>query len=86
MQNVTINKLRAAGITCDMVSKKRNGNYILRKGFFYTSGMTAEKIAEKLKEKFPTIVIINTYEQWKPFKGGQTVAHGSHWGVEFKFQ
>jgi hypothetical protein len=73
------------GIQCDMLSKNRNGNYVLRKGFFYTHGNSSDKIAEKIVSKFPKIKIVDTWDKWVAFKGGHTLKQGSHFGVEFYF-
>jgi hypothetical protein len=68
----------------DMLSKNREGNYIARRGFFYTNGMSADLLAKKIKEEIPEIAIVKTWEKWTPFKGGSSVKQGSHFGVEFK--
>ena len=64
--------------------RRSKGNYIVRTGFFYTHGNSADKIAERITNSYSNIEIIRTWDQWKPFKGGDSVAHGSHFGVEFK--
>ena len=81
-----ITKEDLKGIPFDTFGKNKKGNYIIRKGFYYTHGQTAEKIAEKVLEKFPEVEIINTFCYWKPFRGGSTVAQGSHFFVEFKLK
>ena len=73
------------GIPHSTLSKNKAGNYVIRKGYFYKMGMSAEIIAEKLKEKFPDVEIVNTWDILKPFRGGATTANSSHFGVEFRF-
>jgi hypothetical protein len=69
-----------------MLSKNRNGNYVLRTAFFYTHGNSADNIAEKIVSKFPNTRIVDTWDQWVGFKGSHTVKQGSHFGVEFNFK
>lgn len=71
------------GIPCDTLTKNKKGNYVLRKSFYYRTN-SASKIAELLKAKFPKVEIVDTWDKFVPFKGGDTVAKGSHYGVEFK--
>jgi len=73
------------GIPCDTLNKNKSGNYIIRKGFFYRMGMSEDKIVDKLKEKFPEVIIISKGEKYKSFVGGQSIAQGSHFYVEFNF-
>jgi len=78
--------LSSKGIYCDTLSKSK-GNFILRKGFFYTHGNDSYKIAQRIKEAFGNeIEIIETDDIWKPFRGGVTVAQGSHFKVVFNFK
>ena len=59
------------------------GVYKIYQGFFYTHGYTAEKLAEKVKSVFPEAKIIGSGEQWKDFKGGESIEKQSHWWVKF---
>lgn len=69
----------------DEVSKKKNGNFVARKGFFYTHGATAKQHEDFVKKAFPDCEIIDSQEVWKAFRGGASLAHQSHWFVEFTF-
>ena len=75
-------------VACSMISKKRNGNILFRQGFFYTNGGTANmfesKITNRLNDLGAEYVVIESYETWKPFKGGASITNQSHWGVEVK--
>jgi len=65
---------------------KSKGNFIIRKGFFYEMGYSAKQMAEDLNAKFPGhIEIVKTWRKFVPFRGGDSVAKSSHFGVEFKF-
>lgn len=78
----TLEKLRGAG--ADTLSRNKAGNYVARKSFFYTHGQTAEGFADKIKAVYPNAEIVDKGSQWKAFKGGASVAQGSHFWVEFK--
>jgi len=78
----TLKQVREKIITADSHSVKA-GVFTIRRGFFYTNGYTAEKFAQRVKEAFPTAVILESGEIWKPFRGGASVASQSHWFVKF---
>ena len=67
----------------DTVGKNKDGEIVVRKGFFYTHGTTAESFAEyvvrKLKAAGLSPVLEDSGEVWKPFRGGATTAQSSHW-------
>ena len=80
-------------IVCDHIAK-RKGNFIFRRGFFYTNGGTSKSFADCIlsavtgelsqRQRFAgmTASIVNHGEQWKPFKGGAPLVKQSHWWVE----
>ena len=80
---MTLDILNTAGVCMDTLSKKRNGNYIARRGFFYTNGCSGDSLAGKIKTKFPEVTIIDSGDHWKPFRGGDTIKQGSHFYVKF---
>lgn len=71
------------GMRIDAITKKRNGNFVIMRGFFYTNGYTHEKFANSLKSILSDAVIVDSYTIWKPFRGGASVKTQSHFGVEF---
>lgn len=72
----------------DTVGKNKAGNFVVRRGFFYTGGVTADKVKQgvtgALQKAGMTVEVVDHGEVWKSFRGGATVAQGSHWYVEFK--
>lgn len=74
-----------SGVPFDMLSKNKNGNYIIRQGFYYRNGRSQYIMCEKLQEKFPNVNVVNMGERFVPFRGGDTIAQGSHFWVEFNF-
>jgi hypothetical protein len=87
MENMMTTKTTTAkdireNLICDSASKRGNV-FTVRKGFFYTGGATAENFVARVKEAFPTAVVVDKGEVWKPFKGGASVAQQSHWFVSF---
>ena len=71
------------------------GDIILRRGFFYTHGTTADGLAaawtKKLNDAKLSFVgddlrftILEAEERWMPFKGGAKLQNQSHWRVRLK--
>lgn len=81
-----VKKVLAEAYIVDTIGRNKAGNIVLRKGFYYRNGMTADKIANKalelLKAKGIDMRVVETNEIWKPFRGGACVAQGSHFYVE----
>jgi hypothetical protein len=69
-------------IFADSYSQK-DGVVTVRWGFFYTMGRTTEKYVETVKASFPGCTIVDSGQVWKPFRGGASVAQGSHFFVKF---
>lgn len=71
----------------DTVGKNKNGEIVVRRGFFYTHGMTSNEFAENCLHLIrktglePTLVEHN--EVWKPFRGGASTANSSHFSATF---
>ena len=55
----------------------------MRRGFFYTHGMTADTFVNKVKKTFPDAMILDSGEVWNSFNGAAPVARQSHWFVKF---
>ena len=88
---MNLNQLREIlGIDNPEALTKYRGVYTYRVGFFYTHGRDHRKIRDEvvasmnkagIAERFR---IIDSGEQWKPFRGGDTLKQGSHWWVKFQ--
>lgn len=76
------NILHTNSVSFDTLSQK-DGVFTLRRGFFYRHGNDANQIAAKLQEALPNATVVDKGEVWKPFRGGASVAQGSHWYVKF---
>ena len=70
----------------DTVSKNKAGNYVFRKGYFYTHGSSEDTLADRVSKALLRMgvehTIVNKGNKWVPFKGGHTTAQGSHFWVE----
>ena len=68
------------------VSRKRNGNIMIRKGFFYTMGMDGDKFASNVLNALAfaeiSAQVVDKGMVWKPFRGGAKTANSSHFFVE----
>lgn len=84
-----LNELREVlGIHDPEALTKYRGVYTYRVGFFYTFGRDHRKVRDDLVAAFNKAnidaVILDSGEQWKPFRGGDTLKQGSHWWVKFQ--
>ena len=72
----------------DTVGKTKRGTIVVRRGFFYTNGMNSQKFADgvvaALAKSGITVTLVDSGEKWAAFRGGATVAQGSHFWAEFK--
>jgi len=57
--------------------------YTARTGFYFTHGMTEDRLVENILLAFPEAKVVGQGEVWKPFKGGATIRNQSHWWVSF---
>jgi len=87
MSKVTAKSLSEI-VHCSQVSRKRNGNFLFRNGYFYTNGATentfAIRIINALAANNIDCTVVDMYNHWAPFRGGAKVANQSHFGVEIK--
>lgn len=85
--NPSLSQVRAVlGVTFDSIGRTKRGTFIARRGFFYTNRLGADEFERAVRAAFPKARIVDVGEVWKPFRGGATVAQGSHWFVEFSFE
>jgi len=72
----------------DTVGKRRDGSIILRKGFFYRHGCTAEMYGQGVLTACERIGVkvqlLEVGEHYAAFRGGASVANSSHWYVVIK--
>jgi len=66
------------------ISKLRNGNFKAYFGYHYTNSQTVEQKEELVKKYLPNAEIIDSGDNWAPFKGGAPIQRQSHFWVEFK--
>jgi len=70
----------------DTVGKKRDGSFIIRRGFYYRHGADAESykiaVCKKLMGAGVGFHIKDYGEHFTTFRGGATIANQSHWFVE----
>jgi len=71
----------------DQITTK-NGNILVRKGYFYSSGGSEEKLASRITPILDSMnikyTIVDKGNVWRSFKGGAPIAKQSHWYVEIK--
>ncbi len=66
----------------DTIGRNKLGHIVLRRGFFYTHDMSADKFADACVKRLAgagiTARVRDIDQVWRPFRGGATVAQGSH--------
>lgn len=67
---------------CDTVSRKGN-TVTIRQGYFYGMSKSGEHLANAAKRLIPGITNIEYGNKWKSFRGGDSVAQGSHYWCRF---
>ena len=63
---------------------KKNDVYTIRQGFFYRMERSEEKLMANVLSVYPNAELIDSGEHYAAFRGGQTIAKGSHFWVKFK--
>ena len=85
MKSISVAREAVRGFA-DTVGRNKKGNIVLRRVFFYTHGMTGRKFASGCVDMLAAIgirtIIVSENEVWKPFRGGASVASGSHFYAE----
>ena len=74
----------AMGHEADSVSRNAAG-IVIRRGYFYRFGGSAQKFADKVAHKLEVAGIkadiLRSYDHFAPFRGGEGVARNSHFAV-----
>lgn len=85
MSKSIIAKVKQA-VNADQVSRLRNGNIMIRKGYFYRGKQDQFSFAKEIKEQLALHEIkaemVNCGDHWASFKGGASVSKQSHFWVE----
>jgi hypothetical protein len=70
----------------DSVSKKKDGTIVLRRGYYFRHGKTAEKfaagVASLLAQSGLPLTVSNFGDHYASFNGGASLANSSHFWVE----
>ena len=83
---ITVKQIEnAVGHIADTVGKNRQGQIVIRRGYFFRNGCDSEKYANRISETLEAAgikaKIVDSGEKWKPFIGGASTANSSHWYV-----
>ena len=74
--------LNAGGVHPDMISRKRDGTFILRRGYFYRMGATPEGWAAKIGEVLKGVAtVLESGDHWAAFSGRAPLQRQSHFWV-----
>ena len=82
--------VRDIAVNADMVSKKRNGNILVRKGYFYGISADGSKFAESVMRQLTKAGIdaiqVDYGNHYANFDGNASVARSSHYWIELEVQ
>ena len=79
-------------VICDQVGKLRDGsgNFRFRTGYYYRHGQDASTHASYISKQLSDLnldhEVVDKGDHWAPFRGGSSVAQGSHFWVVVKFK
>lgn len=62
----------------------RKGIITVRRSFFYTHGVHVDTYVALVKAVCPDAFILDSGEVWANFRGGASIAQGSHYYVKFE--
>lgn len=72
-------------VAADSIGKNKAGNVVVRDSYFYTHGRTADSfaksVADQLRAAGVAFDIVDHGDHYASFRGGATVAQGSHFWV-----
>jgi len=73
-------------VSADSFGKNKDGNFVLRRGFFYRNNLTAQYFVDSVRKALAKrndieFEIVESGEVWKAFRGGASLANSSHWWV-----
>lgn len=64
---------------------RKGEGWIIRRGYFYTNGFDSGKLADKVNEAIKKsglpLEVLDDGDHWAAFRGGDSLAKGSHWWV-----
>ena len=73
-------------VNADQVSRLRNGNIMIRKGYFYRGRADEYTFAQAIKQQLEIhdicAMFLDCGDHWAPFKAKASVAKQSHFWVE----
>jgi hypothetical protein len=88
MKKTIMSDLRANVRGVEMISKNKAGNFMFRKGYFYTMGMDEDKFAVNVEANIRklgySVQVIGCGNHWTPFNGRAPIQRQSHFWVEAK--
>lgn len=73
----------------DSVGKKKDGTFVVRRGYFYRNGMDGQKFRDAIVKSLSLhglgdVEVVDYGDHWAPFRGGASVAQSSHFYVTIR--
>lgn len=73
-------------LAADSIGRMTDGTIICRWGFFYSMGKNKENYEDRVNERIPGAVVLESGRVDKAFRGSATVAQSSHFWVKFRIK
>ena len=89
MSKKTVLGILKENVCCDMISKNKASNYVFRRSYFYRMGSEVsfyESIKIQLEQLGLSYELVDFGDHWVPFKGGASIAKGSHFYATFNIK
>lgn len=86
MKKPSVLQIVKAAIRADSVGKNKDGNIVIRLGYFYRHGITEKNLEDRVRTSLSgrndiEFKILGSGDHWAAFRGGASVANSSHWWV-----
>lgn len=86
MKKLSVLQIVRAAICADSTGKNKDGNIVVRQGYFYRHGKTADALEAQVraglsKRNDIEFKILGSGDHWAPFRGGASLVNQSHWWV-----
>ena len=89
MSKKTVMSILKENVCCDMISKNKASNYVFRRSYFYRIGSPVsfcESVKIQLEQLGLSYELVDFGDHWASFKGGASIANGSHLYATFNIK
>lgn len=86
MKKLSALQIVKAAIRADSIGKNKDGNIVIRQGYFYRIGKTVDNLEARIRAGLSRrndieFKVLGSGDHWAPFRGGASLVNQSHWWV-----